>query len=510
MKILLFVLTAVLAVSFVTGCQATPDEPVVIGKGDGWLEEKIAAQTQAALPSDLPESGTHVRQTILHEKLPIKIDIDAEVQLPETLSLPAVKVSPHRFTQQEADEMVDYLIGDAYFANYNAQEYGPRPVTGLLEEISAYEMAVLAYKAWLAAQPDREDGGMLSRMEHNLKNLRQEYLTAQEIEAFPEASRTLSQENVRFGGGITDGIYGYFEKDGYLCRLGVLNDKTGQQSCVEFTKLTPDMSFLYMYKDGIGETLVPQGQDIRGVGYSGALLLAEEAAAGIGAHDAGMRLAHVEGREYDDDENSHYLFTFTREVGGVLCHYDASYLSADTYNGPEENRPHDQLYIEPWNYEKLTVRVDKHGVTGITWTSPYELEETLAQSTAILPFEDVMDCFARMAFVKNSYVEQELSMSITEGDGPGAKVLSAVDHIDIRINRIVLTLMRVQSGRNYIMIPVWDFYGWKELLTADGGDLLEAAGIPEKTQAGRAWEQQVSFMTINAIDGSIIDRGLGY
>ena len=53
--------------------------------------------------------------------------------------------------------------------------------------------------------------------------------------------------------------------------------------------------------------------------------------------------------------------------------------------------------------------------------------------------------------------------------------------------------LRLKDKNEYMYVPVWDFIGtWKTDYYA--------------TEPGK----EFTFLTINAIDGSIIDRGLGY
>ena len=59
-------------------------------------------------------------------------------------------------------------------------------------------------------------------------------------------------------------------------------------------------------------------------------------------------------------------------------------------------------------------------------------------------------------------------------------------------NNITLGMMRVakkDSSNEYYYLPVWDFIG--HYGESNGGT-------------------EMSFLTINAIDGSLVDRGLGY
>ena len=57
----------------------------------------------------------------------------------------------------------------------------------------------------------------------------------------------------------------------------------------------------------------------------------------------------------------------------------------------------------------------------------------------------------------------------------------------------------IRSGEQKLttLTPVWDFYGWEEYLHDD----RKEPGTPNR---------QYSYLTINAIDGSMVDRALGY
>jgi hypothetical protein len=67
--------------------------------------------------------------------------------------------------------------------------------------------------------------------------------------------------------------------------------------------------------------------------------------------------------------------------------------------------------------------------------------------------------------------------------------------------------MRVQSGREYLLIPVWDFYGYKTVFCADGSNFYERAQMDYMLEN---LKEPLNFLTINAIDGSVIDRNYGY
>ncbi len=129
-----------------------------------------------------------------------------------------------------------------------------------------------------------------------------------------------------------------------------------------------------------------------------------------------------------------------------------------------------------------------------------------------------MDIYEKMMLIKNAdYMEN-------------AKELT------YKIDRIVFGYTRIyepkSDSRSGVLVPAWDFFGSYEGYTriyepksdSRSGVLVPAwdfFGSYEGTyKEGAEWEtgsenflyapQYESYLTINAIDGSVIDRGLGY
>lgn len=115
------------------------------------------------------------------------------------------------------------------------------------------------------------------------------------------------------------------------------------------------------------------------------------------------------------------------------------------------------------------------------WQSPYEVVETVTNTTALKPFAEIKDIFERMILVTNA----------TGAD-------DAVE-ITIDISKAELGMMRVAQPDHpdtALLIPVWDFFGSRTMVSTG---VLSEQNNPYQ-----------SFLTINAIDGTIIDRYLGY
>jgi hypothetical protein len=167
-----------------------------------------------------------------------------------------------------------------------------------------------------------------------------------------------------------------------------------------------------------------------------------------------------------------YEFMFTRSINGVSITYTNDDIAAD----PES--PNN--VAKPWMYEKIRIFVDDKGVFALVWNAPYVIGELVNANATLLPFGEIKKVFERMIMVKNEQFN----------DG------NIADDIVIEIKQIRLGLARViekNNNSNALFVPVWDFFG-----------------IKTRQGVSTGMDGYQSLLTINAIDGSIIDRSLGY
>ena len=439
-KALKKLLSAIIIASFLAGCQSTPQQAVVIGKGDGQLEEKIVAQTYAALPSDLPESGTRIQETYRHATLNITIEVDALVDTQDGKTMPAAKITPHKFTQEEVDVVYDYFVGDAHFFRIpDGEEW---------ELFKAADIACIETQLEYAKANGDYDEDYIARLESNLEEVRQEYLVAKDAADFPETAHTLSGGNL-VAGETTEGFSGCFEKEGLAYRLSISNDDDGMSSQIYLQRCSEyDRDVMFDEILGISADIayLEEGESLREIPYEDALNTAQEAVNALGAQ--GMALAHMEAKQYPEDTlESYYTFIFTHEVNGVPCVYNAIAIA------------NDEGYSDVWDYEKLIVEVDAHGIKRAYWSAPCDITEQLSNSTAMISFEEVMSCFSKMVFIKNSYLENDLNSTTWLGED-GLPGLSGDDSTGLKADRVIvyidnttLGLMRCSRAMSFCSSP---------------------------------------------------------
>ena len=161
-----------------------------------------------------------------------------------------------------------------------------------------------------------------------------------------------------------------------------------------------------------------------------------------------------------------------KNTGKVACCVHFTRVLQDipvTYTSDMGNQAENYGSI-PWTYERIDILFDDQGLYDFIWYSPYQLTKQSEEYVFLLPFSDIEDIFTKLMLEKYKDYSQ-----------PGLN-----SGVAIEVQEVRLGYMRVREDereRKGTMIPVWDFFGSRN---------------------------DKSLMTINAMDGTIIDRELGY
>ena len=141
----------------------------------------------------------------------------------------------------------------------------------------------------------------------------------------------------------------------------------------------------------------------------------------------------------------------------------------------------DEGYNHQRDYEKLLVTVDKDGVAGVRYDAPYTMMETLAEKTNLMPFSKIEEIFDKMILIYDNNLN----------DGTRDKT-----YMTYHIQRVELGLVNIpeKNSENGLLVPAWTFLGYAHVESPYDG-VVDWATNGLKP-----------FLTINAVDGSIIDR----
>ena len=127
--------------------------------------------------------------------------------------------------------------------------------------------------------------------------------------------------------------------------------------------------------------------------------------------------------------------------------------------------------------------VGKNGVCFISYQYPTEVGEVVEEQVELLPFADIQDIFEEVSLL--SIQNFEMYEDLTDMT------------LDVREIRFGYRLVKQpESIGGYRYIPVWDFYGIDWPIYGEGSYYPENRDEP--------------VFTINAINGTVIDRWMGY
>ena len=172
----------------------------------------------------------------------------------------------------------------------------------------------------------------------------------------------------------------------------------------------------------------------------------------------------------------YYIFRYTRHIGGIPVNDD---------NGGE-GVSNDYDYTSGLGV--ITVIVDDGGVCFLGYDNPYDLGPTIQADCDLLSFSQIMDIFAKVGLLSIQHLERNADLQENT----------------LQVYKIQFGYMAVRQPDNinaYYYVPVWDFYGYRVLFGTGGYAHGKDDGF---VQEGN------SELTINAIDGTIIDRNYGY
>ena len=150
-----------------------------------------------------------------------------------------------------------------------------------------------------------------------------------------------------------------------------------------------------------------------------------------------------------------------------------------------------------WDLENILLDVGKNGVLRFAWTAPSTKPVVRQAESTLLPFEEI-------ASIANTMLPEVIV-------GPKETPLTQLDQyngfdtrMDVDITKVSLSLMRIRDKGSLqgTIVPVWDFWGTSDWYDAEPN----VYGYQEK---GMSYDFQ-PMLTLNAVDGTVVDRQLGY
>jgi len=449
--------------------------------GSGAQGAETLQEDSGALRASL-EAPEHCTAEAADESGKFRVEIDADVFIPAVDAMPTMDVTEMVVDDAFVKRFTDTFLAGAVF--YKDEDY--------------YQMTSADIEERIAELEERLEAGDFNPEEFGLEpgdELTEEEYRAQLEEAIKawEENKKKAPETVVCEP-VTPGISGPNESTNYYTAL--LGDAEYSFQAGDFCgyhlkaqKNQEDGNLLWTeYYSSSEETFSLSEEEINaivGIDYEAAAAVAREKAAAMGLGDFEiaigkfMYLADPDGeRNKEAIQRGAYNFHFVRKVNGAPITY-----TIEAGGGLPDDT---DTYMDTWNYECLDVLVSKDGIEAAEFACPYEIKEGSGKETQLLSFDKIMDIFKEMMLVEMG----ELS-------GYENWRTYHIDRITLGYSRIYNPTVSASEGT---LVPVWDFFGSFECESDWNGEKV----------ANKSTVDTQSYLTINAIDGSLIVRGLGY
>ena len=444
------------------GCQPTPTEEYTMKKDTERMLDQAGITEDGTAISDIGiPNGKYVYEAAdTSGRLHIKAD--AKIIVPAVEKLPVARVSRGRFTIRDLENL-SHILG-----------VGGIPVSQDTSFPKEYYLPQLNQLMEMRQNGKLDKYSSVEELDKAIRELMEKVAQAPEVARATEPDLSFTSME---GGGETASLR-WIRNNAVLASLSVVN--------AEYIRdVTLRAEFSTLTAQGLSVTL--NYEQIRNPNFkkpaiseTDAMNIAQAAIDGLDLKDfvcTGKRMAALYNSTIaaeDGERQGLYEFMFTRSVNGTAITYTNEDMAADPGRI--------DVAAKPWLYEKIRIFIDDEGIFALVWNAPHVLEEVEYKAVSLLPFEKIRGIFESMIMVKNKQVE----------DG------TLLRDKNITVTAVRLGLMRIIEKDNNdtaYLVPVWDFFGTYD---SDGGTLVIGEDGYE------------SLLTINAVDGSVIDRTLGY
>lgn len=508
---------AALAVMLTAGCAKTPDSVIVRQKGSESLESYKEAGAEEEEGTAAQSDGGYEKNT-LAEKLQVpdvyqasvksedgsfELTCDGEIRVPNVEKASVWKVSQKAFTQEFIDTVTQTFFGDAPV--YDSFKYFEPTREEALEKLNQL-------KAWQAEGnldpygynegQDSQEGaqGMAFDIQADIDQWQTIYDNAPEekqlLEVHPGFGVNVIENDDGTQNAFKDNFFGAVEMDGQVFSYNLSNSSEEPmdiQIIRSHTEGNPgseswypiDFDYAPDTEDSGGNPSREEVLERVGISDQEAIALADSYMEGLGllgefsAKGAWLSSCTVflQGERESGFQDVGWQVDYTRDLDGFPVTDEMN------YGGGLESR--EDVTTTPWCYERVEFTVNGKGLQQVHIMNLYDVGERQTENVELLSFPEIAGIFEQM-------------MEISK---------SNMDHVNwskYQVERAELGYMRIYDPQvesfSGLLVPVWDFFGTCTRQSEYDGTLYEDTDSRETN----------SFMTVNAVDGTIIDRSLGY
>ena len=480
------ILRILLPLMLFLACVPTPESEVVLNKTEGRLEAAITET--APVPAYVTEqieaqlNGTEQNAPEKNDPQPIEeptgtlrsslgapkhctdsaegkvyggmleIEIDADIEIPNVSAVPVFLIQIKAFTPEEKAKIAKVLLGEGPYYERNRERTKKERLKANIDRL-ALILSKIDARAYGEDYPYDE---MRAVNNEELQKCLERYAEMPEPEPMEPWKGSFQDEDICLA-----------NSENYWIKI-----QSGQ--ICYYDPLLSDWS--------VGALCIPRNneEDHQAIETAGALFgdLTTEPYIPYGI----LRNSEMLGPERMNDKKQ-YLVELSRTYAGIPCYAYTTDHGSDT----AMQSAGVDLYSERVFPESIEINVQDGKVITLDWSNAIEVINTENENVALLPFPEILEIFKRQIF-------RSIYLDSNSGGDPN-------DLHMMKVTRICFSYMRVkkQDGNGeYYLLPVWDFMC-----------AVNNPGLDGRFEE-QEWLSQRSILTINAIDGSIIDRNIGY
>ena len=508
------IVISVLMLLAMSSCKATPKQSIVKEKSlDHMIEEATKTPPSSASGGSVQPGATQgVQGVTLAQKMlappalqkelvdatgKVKIHVNAPVQVPDAAGVAVQRVQQAKVTQEQVDALVSRLMKGELFSG-NGYKPSKSEIQSQILQVQA-AIANIGNGTATTSPKDKEGAILPSR----LTQLQEDLKTAPDVSVKTPITSKLTQMTPDEGSG--EGLFALSQPAASVFQSFRVYDYSDGGSLVRFSSernaFSKSIGADFATKESIESTLahglhslmtsdeLAAVPDIT-ITKEDAKRTADELVAALGLKDF---VCISEDKEYGGGSDT--TADMSARVNPRRCVWFLRY--AHSVNGvPVTHTAYECGKVEtdqqsaPWSYEDMTLAIDDDGVAYFEWMSPYEMQDLVTQNSNLLPFSDITGVFNTMSIVQNAWD------GLIEGSSAN------ITGFDIDVTRIVFGLTRVteQNKRDSgLLVPCWDFFADTTYTVLVNGQTVT-----------KPYDSDYPLLTINAIDGTVINRSLGY
>ena len=469
-KVIPFALSAVMLLSCLTGCKQH--------EIPAQASEVATTAPATAAPYETPErftgSWTGVEGFV-------NVTADALVDGPGDVSFPVAKVKRHKFTLEDADKLKEAFLQGSTL--YQIPKITKQQAEETLEHFRAIQRGEEESDG---NKPPQMIADTIAEYEQLVKTLPEvpEKIPADAFVSTREGFRELTGKAQIGDEEVVLSIKNYDDNSWNDSAVFVVMPYNGYVTSLETIRAYRLAEYPYPTDVKLClEEAIQTGEDLlEQLGLTGMVCFTAEPVAFVKEHEQPRIM------------DTGYELEFVRTVQGIPLNQARKSI----YSFPDGIKNHTQLQDgsaseggnASWWNERIRIHVGSRGIVMFEWDSPYEEPELVTEQAELLDFESVCEIFEKMIMVRYNWVAETNRKNARE------------TVYDLNVDSVKLSLMRVREKGNLtqgLIVPVWDFWGTEKTHSAHEDD---------QDRTGSTSYQPL--LTINALDGSIIDRELGY